>query len=179
MKCPIKSHGRANITKRILKHEISSPVDLFYNDNRRYKNLSPDKLSMEVLNINKIKPKVAEINNLQQLKGYLNSVDMNLLSDLTLKFVITRQRKLLLGEFIRRSRSEYVTHPAIISSLGYNPADEVIAAGRISGFSDYRGIFQLFVNNDSGHFKPGNESINHIDALIRRWGGYGAFFDNE
>ncbi|MDF2071295.1 MULTISPECIES: hypothetical protein [unclassified Pantoea] len=179
MKCLIKSRGRVSITKKRLKHEISSPVDLFYNDKRCYKNQYPDKLLSENLNINKIKPKVAEINNLYQLKEYLKAVGMSLISDVALKFVITKQRKLLLGEFIKRSRNEYVTHPAIINSLGYNAAEEVLAAGRIVGFSDYSGNLQIFATNESGHFKPGNESIKHLDALIRRWGGYGAFDDDD
>ncbi|NIF34271.1 hypothetical protein F3J29_19285 [Enterobacter sp. Cy-643] len=168
--------------KRINKNTISSPVDLFYNDPVRYINLMPGRLERELVAIDRLNPKIAEIKSLVQLKAFLNIFNISWVSDdidvpeYDLKFIVTKQRTLLLGECLRVG-SYYVTHAAIFNVLGYNNSEEIIAAGKIVAASDFRGIFKIFATNESGHFKPGDESVRHLDALIKRWGGYGAYDD--
>lgn len=164
--------------ERINKKTISSPVDLFYNDQTRYKNLLSHRLERELVAINRLQPKIAEIKSLPQLKAYLNIKGTDGLSEHNLKFIITKQRTLLLGEF-RRTPMDYVTHAAIFNALGYSDSEEIIAAGRISAATNFRGNFEIFANNESGHFKPGAEAVKHLNALIKRWGGYGAVDEND
>ncbi|NIG78176.1 hypothetical protein F3J34_31940 [Klebsiella sp. Ap-873] len=174
MKFPNGCFGQKGISKK----DISSPLDLFYNDSARYKNLMPNRLEREVKAINRLKPKIAEIKSLMELKTYLNIKGTDGLSEYNLKFIITKQRTLLLGEFLRFGQ-DYVTHAAIFNALGYSDSEEIIAAGRISAATNFRGNFEIFANNESGHFKPGRESVKHLNALIKRWGGYAAIDEDD
>ncbi len=164
-----------------IKETISSPVDLFYNDPKRYKNRYPKYVKEEVRNIHKLKPEVAVIKSLTELKAYLKTVELKDDPRISLeggttyydvKYIITKHRDLLLGEFICVGNS-YVTHPAIVKFLGYKSSDKIVAAGRIIGTTNVRGNFEVYASNQTGHFKTGVESVKHLDALLKRWGGYG------
>ncbi|WP_158781254.1 RHS repeat-associated core domain-containing protein [Pantoea sp. BAV 3049] len=163
---------------RTNRPEISSPMDLHYNVLKRYKNLAPEKLDHEIKSIKKINPEIAKINSIEDLKSYSAKTKIDqLLSNEVVKYIITEKRELLVGHWIHQSRSDYVTHPAIMHMLEHDPTAEIISAGRITHFDYNKGRALVYVTNESGHFKPDVDSINHLDALIRSWGGGGVIED--
>lgn len=74
------------------KPEISPPMDLRYNDNRRYKNLARDLLKREIKNIRKLNPRVAKIKSLDDLKKFAKEIKLDdPLHLVHAKFLITKK----------------------------------------------------------------------------------------
>lgn len=159
---------RVRITWRVLlsrKKRISRPMQLrIYNDaSPRFENRHRARLENEVLSVKYATDsrgaRTTTIHNLYELKQHVYFHNNNYH-----KFVLSENNKLALSSVRDKREFNLISHPA----LAYleHLEEPVKTAGTIR--ASEQGVFEI--SNLSGHYRPTQESLKHMEALLATWG---------